>query len=766
MSNKSYAPYNFIPFEEDYFQTEYQDESQLPEHNRVKEGLHSGVISYTLENRTPLSIGSNDGKIAMNADREPVIPGSTMRGFIRSHAEVLSFAYPENVDDTTYLTRGFAAKSRARRDAYQKIAFSSEKNGPAHLQETVQAGIVSYNPDSPDAPYTIHMLKPVSGNKTYVPFLEVDLKNSDREYHLHLPHNYYMYTEYYEDDFYENGRIRFHRGTPTRDSENRSYTPFDDGRVYAYDANRKRIMPVEKGPDLPKVTLFNDERIGTTRSRAEGAKKHLYLISAEEDPDKKEIVIPASLVNSFKRDLERNKHLGTTDRQVGNSNRANVARFHSLPEKKGQEKVFFYNYDKSILKSIGTSPYMRVPYTHSVLDPYKKKKPSGISWTDAVFGFANEKSAYRGRVSFTSAVSSVPVKVNDPVRVMSGGPSGSAIQMYVDQNGRNSETLHTYMDPDFRLRGQKFYWKRKNPVRFDDSQIMNKKTLTDLYTVSAGNHFRGKILFENLNDAELGMLLSSLQYKAAESTENEEFMIGKGKPYGYGRVAITDVSLVLIDERKRYLNSSLSDSEIKADNRIEEFKSTFRNTIAHDQKSYESHDSIRIYREVAAYGYAEERPDSDLYMKLNDRNGGPSYSRDQPLEEAEEILSRVTDGKVHWQHQPSGNSDGNTVMFMDVDQSVRDDPLENNTLIMEAVWVGDQVNNRSKKNLEHDIGKSIEPVLVKPDPAEITSNAGKAAVILIPQSYVNSLKNTAIKHYMHVFVEEAKGKRTSWKKLK
>ena len=54
-----------------------------------------------------------------------------------------------------------------------------------------------------------------------------------------------------------------------------------------------------------------------------------------------------------------------------------------------------------------------------------------------------------------------------------------------------------------------------------------------LYPLDAGVRFNGKIRFYNVTEEELGMLLWGLLLE-----ENSQQNIGKGKPYGYGRISV------------------------------------------------------------------------------------------------------------------------------------------------------------------------------------------------------------------------------------
>lgn len=113
-------PFNFIPFG-----------SKAPSQKTVETGTYSGVIRYTLLTKTPLVIPntSNDDAFRMGVEDhksydffsyndlsnvsesvedkffEPVIPGSEMRGMIRSNYEIITNSCLSAVDDDEVLSK-------------------------------------------------------------------------------------------------------------------------------------------------------------------------------------------------------------------------------------------------------------------------------------------------------------------------------------------------------------------------------------------------------------------------------------------------------------------------------------------------------------------------------------------------------------------------------------------------------------------------------------------------------------------------------------
>lgn len=104
---------------------------------------------------------------------------------------------------------------------------------------------------------------------------------------------------------------------------------------------------------------------------------------------------------------------------------------------------------------------------------------------------------------------------------------------------------------DFRLRGVKQYWLKKEPEP-DGELGRNKKVASVLKTFDKGVRFCGEIRFSNLTDEELGMLLWGLLLEK-DSQQN----IGKGKPYGYGRISVKLLNLEILNNENLYDGANL-----------------------------------------------------------------------------------------------------------------------------------------------------------------------------------------------------------------
>ena len=101
------APYNFIPISEKTYDYE-KNQKEKKEHNRLEKELLSGCVTYQIQAKTPILIdggkkdskGKGIGEFYRDANGNYAIPGSSIRGLVRSNAQILSFSeVGEDIDD-------------------------------------------------------------------------------------------------------------------------------------------------------------------------------------------------------------------------------------------------------------------------------------------------------------------------------------------------------------------------------------------------------------------------------------------------------------------------------------------------------------------------------------------------------------------------------------------------------------------------------------------------------------------------------------------
>jgi hypothetical protein len=158
-----------------------------------------------------------------------------------------------------------------------------------------------------------------------------------------------------------------------------------------------------------------------------------------------------------------------------------------------------------------------------------------------------------------------------------GGPKPQCEQMYlVDARGDNKRVARWDVwggghgmqqhGADTRLRGRKLYWHQPDHSDEPDAWYFRQPTSEDpevrddqnqsAQLLLSGQRFAFEVKFENLTTKELGLLLASLQpsllSSGADDSRTLAHKIGRGKPIGLGSAQVTVRKLTLINRTERY----------------------------------------------------------------------------------------------------------------------------------------------------------------------------------------------------------------------
>ncbi|PPT10422.1 DUF324 domain-containing protein [Geitlerinema sp. FC II] len=248
-----------------------------------------------------------------------------------------------------------------------------------------------------------------------------------------------------------------------------------------------------------------------------------------------------------------------------------------------ENRPVFYSPPKNESKVIGFfghSPNFRIPYSPegdghatTVVDflPDDLKDIAIVDLADAIFGFArNEKQpnkvkqSHAGRVFFSDAKYKsdengiwYTENKNDIIIPQTlASPKPTTFQHYLvqpEETKADKKNLKHYASKpvdETVIRGHKLYWhkgsdpdfKHPNPEESSDTQ------LTEIKPVKKGVTFEFTIYFENLSDVELGALIWVLDIAG---NDNYRLKLGMGKPLGMGAVKI-ESKLYLSDRNRRY----------------------------------------------------------------------------------------------------------------------------------------------------------------------------------------------------------------------
>lgn len=247
--------------------------------------------------------------------------------------------------------------------------------------------------------------------------------------------------------------------------------------------------------------------------------------------------------------------------------------------------VFYVTEGKKVVY-FGHSPNFRIPArlhgsnrasTPDDFVPNHLKTNPQPDLTDAIFGWVEEENDHKqrygpegqraGRVFFTDACFIDAMEgvwySNNPVTPhVLAGPKPTTFQHYLTQdnteghNPNDKQSLAHYgTNPqETGIRGYKFYWVKGNNLDLSAShnEREHPTQLTQIIPVQAGVRFKGRIHFEQLREEELGILLWALQLPGPQA-DTYRHRLGMGKPLGMGVVKLA-ANLTLTDRKKRYGN--------------------------------------------------------------------------------------------------------------------------------------------------------------------------------------------------------------------
>lgn len=545
----AHAPYNFVPLPDAVVQAP----EALP-HDSYHRGCYTGVIDCTLTTETPLYIKAalelgeygvieaKDKPDFFYLDpntREPVIPGSSLRGMLRNLVEIATYSKLQPVTARQLFFRTLDDTSIGR--AYGK-RMSGEIPGKGWYPIASAGYIERHGLD-----YYIRPAQKIYGTQHYrveerlaraaIPDLaEMAFFNRQRE-------RWSPNRRFYK---WKRVPIWFKPVIPT------SHLP----ESYTYFAEVTELDPgqAQPGEGWVRGCLIAS---GWVPSR-DGPGKHRHWIVGPpvEDND--------SLIRLDDVDIEAYREEG-----AGLSKDIKDRNMSVLPQKEGEQVACFFTHwqDSEGRKRIafGHTGMFRLPYELSPRDLLADylKDASTTDMAEALFGQVDTQGRRQiaGRVSVGDAVlaegqSHIFVLAPDepPIRALLSGPKPTTFQHYLVQVTDVKGDLYHYADrADTTLRGHKLYWHKDDTLKredYDDTNWTPDSTQhASLRPVAANITFAFELRFENLSAPELGALLWVLKIAG---TDQQRLKLGMGKPLGLGTVKVKSALLTLSDRRQRY----------------------------------------------------------------------------------------------------------------------------------------------------------------------------------------------------------------------
>jgi CRISPR-associated protein (TIGR03986 family) len=622
-NNYAHAPYNFVPLPTNKDGKHVPLEGKTADHDRYDDDRRTGYFDVTLETVTPLFVRgmltaeqhqANQSKpkdeqyvtpYCFMVNGKPVIPGSSLRGMIRSLVEIITFGKMHFVSDSNKIFfRAVAAEGNDPHKASYETVFGK-------FGRNVHSGYLEHE----NGNWYVRPAKKLSG-KAYLKVKERVKPGKKSKFAAKLE---------------VKGLIRL---------TDKNYVV--QCHSVCYDGNEDKVTRVYTpmpGQNPTATLVCTGNMAETSEDNNTGiveTERVNYALIGLPDGSKEHLPIHEQVVKDYVD--------GLTAFQMEKP---------YFDEQKGILQVgkpIFYIEENGEVIRFGHTPNFRI--AHVVTDQDGRKRavtprdcvpktllsPDITDYTEAMFGFVPEndkdtRQAYAGRVFVTSATlieKQSEVLHNEELKRTPGSPKPTTFQHYLEQpKGKDTQKreLHHYGSlengrPKARIRGHKLYWRQRvnfDGLKRDNSDGSKPKLETKLRPVKAGISFKFRVFFENLTNAELGALAWALTLGGDKDAHH---MLGMGKPYGLGMVKLTP-TLYLSKRRERY--SQLFDTkgqwyraEDKQDDNAD-FITAFKNEIEkHTGKPFEKNERIKDLMRLLRLQTPAEDNTCFSYMELEE----------------------------------------------------------------------------------------------------------------------------------------------------
>ncbi|MCG5536615.1 TIGR03986 family CRISPR-associated RAMP protein [Ectothiorhodospira mobilis] len=518
------APYNFVPLSGWVHTPEWGP--QVGHDRPFRDGV-SGTLAFTLQADSPLLVGGHQKTPSEDSpgevhpfrlgDNGPcAIPGSSLKGMLRSVVEIAGFGRMRMVDDQRLSIRDLAgAVSKTYRE---KMAAGDPRKG---FKPKARAGWLRIDAGS--------------GHAQIFPCRYARVEH-DLIAEYSGDHKWWHNIDPGKDT---SAHFKYDRWKKaSKESLETSFTVGPEETHHHRQANLvyRKVLALGEG-DKRGTLVFTGQPGRAQRDEKSGKRiksKHMEFVFFDCEEESREVPEPVW---------------------------RNFLQIHANSDdwEKWREKpwipIFYLDDGKGGIASMGLALMYRLAYDNSIHEAIENTgsehlalpgEGHGYDLADLLFGTvgAEQDAALRGRVTCEYAIAEGDPRPMKPQTTILNGPKPTFYPNYVVQKENGKGRLKgngyaTFMDKDVTIRGFKRY-----PARPADQvavqevtgkQKENKKVQVKLYPLEPGTTFRGRIRFHNLRPAELGALLWAMTWGG-----NQEFRhgLGMGKPFGFGQVRL------------------------------------------------------------------------------------------------------------------------------------------------------------------------------------------------------------------------------------
>jgi CRISPR-associated protein (TIGR03986 family) len=514
------TPYNFVPLNKKVVSPAW-----IPfiSHDIPFEDGRSGSLELTFRAQSPLFISDGIGQEEQKAyfndkgkgeQLKPFrfcqleggryfLPGSSLKGMLRSVLEVMSFGrLEERVDDDRYALRDLGGKMK---DEYL-----------AHFK--------------PDNIYCGWLRKDLQSNHYYLEDCGIPGRISHRELDDKLDTDFSSYFSpgggfMPQKDTHKAARHKYDRFGSRAQAHHFAFVKRDNG-------GRKHFCIEPESDQTKSGTLVFTGQASPRKPGKDGkwSGKHLEFIFFESELREKEVA--EEVIQNFEfAYFEQDRNRWSVDWKHW---RKQLQEGEKIP-------VFFHKNEKDELLHLGLSYLYKLPYKQSVGDSVRHHQ-GGMQHdlADAIFGYTQaDTNPLKGRVQIGHAFADPgTAREGEEVKEVLSSPKASYYPTYIRQQVKDNGTVNeykTFMDEDAEIAGWKRYPVHRQGVKHNPPPNNNEKITTRFRPLQAGAVFRTRLHYHNLRPVELGALLSALSFHQSPDTFHS---LGMGKPLGYGKLKL------------------------------------------------------------------------------------------------------------------------------------------------------------------------------------------------------------------------------------
>ena len=623
-NNNSYvgAPYNFVSQWNEVIPVKKEE---LIPHDSMNNEQFSGEIIYEIDALNDLIIddGTDRHGFYKNAYGEYAIPGSSIRGLIRSNVQILGLSsLKDDIDDYNLMFRCVGgSKDDPNKQIYSDILGSKvvrKGDSSFSVLKNVKAGYLKKE----NGKYRIYRTKVESidhslGKMNYYSvserFIKKDMDAGYKKFPFFKNHPECL-QHILEDGFRQEtdrrGRIHY------KGSKNKEYKPYYKSIYYEL-AGDKNVTYIGDNKSSGSMSGYV---LGTGYMN----EKKVHYVIPEIDMTKPSLELKESDIRAYNIDYNyKEKQLGKEKKD-----------YYKLPENNECRPVFYIELNGRIY--FGYTPRLRLFYKYTISDGLSgKHKNTKYDLAKSMFGFSNKDVSYKSKVLFSDAELISEAHELGEQKLVLGGPKASSYNDYLETDKKTGNAT-TYNDNEFRLRGVKQYWLRDQIHPASDAP--KKDSVASRFSpLSKGTKFMARIRFKNLTKEEYGLLLWSIALKPGS-----QLQIGKAKSTGYGRIKICIKEIRIFDPDKAYKADSLNlnpfeeytEEELKKhiDEMITVYKKYASSCINTDIES------MLHIKEFFAMKDISIAPPADRirFMKIDDRE----YQNRKPLKDVAGTIGR------------------------------------------------------------------------------------------------------------------------------